>query len=62
MDVNRVEEILDSPENITVTYKGEPVWIQSVNDVTQLADVHPLDNQQDEKSVPVSELQESKES
>lgn len=58
MDVNRVEEILDSPQNITVTYKGELVWIKSVNDVTQIADVHSVGNQQAVKSVPVSELQE----
>ncbi|WP_028778315.1 H-type small acid-soluble spore protein [Shimazuella kribbensis] len=58
MDVNRVEEILNSPEKITVTYQGDPVWIQSVNDVTQIASVYALDNQKNEKNVPVSELQE----
>lgn len=58
MDVNRAEEILDSPQKITVTYKGEPVWIQSVNDVTKIANVHSVDNQEDEKQIPVSELQE----
>jgi small acid-soluble spore protein H (minor) len=58
MDVNRVEEILNSPEKITVTYQGDPVWIQSVNDITQIANVSTMDNQKDEKSVPVSELQE----
>jgi small acid-soluble spore protein H (minor) len=58
MDVNRVEEILNSPEKITVTYQGDPVWIQSVNDITQIANVSTMDNQKDKKSVPVSELQE----
>jgi small acid-soluble spore protein H (minor) len=58
MDVNRAEEILNSPQKITVTYKGEPVWIQSVNNVTQTADVHAVATQQEEKQIPVNELQE----
>ncbi|MCH5584975.1 H-type small acid-soluble spore protein [Shimazuella sp. AN120528] len=58
MDVKRAEEILHSPDNITVTFQGNPVWIQSVNDVTQIANVYTVGNKEDEKMVPVSELQE----
>lgn len=58
MDVNRVEEILNSPKNITVTYNDEPIWIKSVNNVTQIADIHAVGNQEDERQIPVSELQE----
>lgn len=58
MDVNRAEEILRSPDNITVTFQGDPVWIQSVNDVTQIANVYTIGNKKEEKMVPVSELQE----
>ncbi|MXQ53224.1 H-type small acid-soluble spore protein [Shimazuella alba] len=61
MDVKRVEEILESPDKITVTYKGESVWIQSVNEVAQIADVHRVGNSDDEMTVPVNELQEVRE-
>lgn len=58
MDVHRVEEILESPDKITVTYQGVPVWINAVDNLTQIANVHSEDYPAEEKKVPVSELTE----
>lgn len=31
MDTRRAEEILQSPETVKISYRGRPVWIESIN-------------------------------
>lgn len=56
MERRRAEEILKSPENIYVTYKNIPVWIDAVaeDDMARIRDL----NSDLAMEVPVSELTE----
>lgn len=58
MNVERANQIIDSPEKIKVTYQGTPVWIESIDDGNQTARVFPENNPNEEKTVPVGELVE----
>ncbi|MBA4494820.1 H-type small acid-soluble spore protein [Paenactinomyces guangxiensis] len=59
MDIQRANQIVESPEKIKVTYQGVPVWIQTIDDGNQTARVYPEANPEDEKTVPVRDLQET---
>lgn len=54
----RAKEISESPVMANVTYKGAPIYIQTVNDENACARIYPLDDPQDEKEVSLSDLQE----
>lgn len=58
MDTQRAKEIIDSSEMINVIFKGDQVYIQNVNDETDLVRIYPLDNPEYVQDVPVSELNE----
>ncbi|UTR12309.1 MULTISPECIES: H-type small acid-soluble spore protein [Evansella] len=58
MDKNRVVEILDSPDMIDVTYKGEKVFIEQVDENYEKARVFPLDEPGKHYDVEVKSLQE----
>ncbi|WEG12880.1 H-type small acid-soluble spore protein [Pullulanibacillus sp. KACC 23026] len=58
MDAQRAKEIIDSPRTIHVLYDGMKVYIQNVNDETEIARVYPLDNPEYIQDVPVGELNE----
>ncbi|MCP8615467.1 H-type small acid-soluble spore protein [Salirhabdus salicampi] len=57
MDMQRAREIIESPDIINVTYNGEPIYIQNVND-NETATVYPLDDPQKEEEVPLNKLEE----
>ncbi|GLO67842.1 spore protein [Oceanobacillus sp. E9] len=57
MDYNRVQQIIDSPELVQVTYHGIPVFIRSL-DSNHIATVFPLDNMDDLQSVDIDGLLE----
>jgi small acid-soluble spore protein H (minor) len=42
MDLHEAHEVMISPDKITVTYKGEPVWIEEVENNTDTAQVRVL--------------------
>lgn len=56
MKRRRAEEILNSPENIYVTYKNIPIWIDAVaeDDTARIRDL----NSDLAMEVPVAELTE----
>lgn len=58
MKAERAKEIIDSPNMIGVLYEGSKVFIQTVNDETEIARIHPLDNPEYVQDVPVNELKE----
>lgn len=43
MDLQRVHEIINSPEKITVLYKEHPVWIEEVDNNSKTVQVRTLD-------------------
>jgi small acid-soluble spore protein H (minor) len=58
MNVTRAQEIVRSADKITVTYQGEPVWIDGVDEKSAMARVHPENNPSDSKTVAVADLVE----
>ena len=58
METQRAKEIIDSPKTINVLYEGDKVFIQTVNDETEIARIHPLDNPEYVQDVPVANLKE----
>ncbi len=39
-----------------VTYQGTPIYIQAVNDENKTARIYPLDEPENEQTVPLSSL------
>jgi small acid-soluble spore protein H (minor) len=58
MNVNRAREISQSGQPIQVTYKGENVYIQHVNEQNETARIYFEHDREKEKEVPVQFLEE----
>ncbi|MFJ7827561.1 small acid-soluble spore protein H [Psychrobacillus sp. NPDC096623] len=57
MDTQRAQEIAFSPNMENVIYKGEPVYIEHVDQNNGIATIHPLSNPNDKQSVAVTNLE-----
>ena len=57
MKLKRVQEILNSTDNIDVFYKNSPIWIESVDSNKDNVDITMLDNKV-RMNVPVWDLDE----
>lgn len=55
MDIERVKEIMSSPENIEVLYNHHPVWLDGVDDKAFRVKVRILD-MRETVYVPVEDL------
>lgn len=58
MDLNRVKQILSSSAEIPVNYQGVSVWIETVDDESNLAMVTGRDTKDEPMPVPISDLVE----
>jgi len=59
MDVNRAQEIIDSPKEFVVALNGKDVWIDSVDSQTKTATVHERQGDyQQSMTVRVDQLKE----
>lgn len=58
MDLNRVKQILSSKAEIPVNYHGVPVWIENVDDSSQMATVTGKDTRDEPMPVPINDLKE----
>ena len=58
MKVARAKEILKSPETIEVTYQGKSVWIDGVEENSEMARIHTKNQPGEQNIVSVTELQE----
>ncbi|MCP8615690.1 small acid-soluble spore protein H [Salirhabdus salicampi] len=58
MDAQRAQEIMSSPSMANVTYNGNHVYIEHVDQGAGKATVHPIDNPEHKQSVSVEELLE----
>ncbi len=56
MNKQRAQEIAASPVMANVTYNEVPVYIQHVDDTSEMARIYPLDEPQQEQDVPVNSL------
>lgn len=59
MDLQRAKEISQSPDMKSVTYNGRQVYIQHVDENSQIARVYHLDDTEREFEVDISTLQEN---
>lgn len=58
MNVQRAQEISESPVIAKVLYNGERVYIQHVDADNGTARIYPLDDPQKEQDVPLAHLME----
>ncbi|WP_027409832.1 small acid-soluble spore protein H [Anoxybacteroides tepidamans] len=58
MDVRRAREIAASPVMANVTYNGERIYIEQVDEQSEMAVIYPLGNPSNKQRVAVSSLQE----
>ncbi|WP_226038513.1 small acid-soluble spore protein H [Aquibacillus saliphilus] len=58
MNAKRAQEIASSPTMANVTHNGGKVYIEHVDQQTNNATVHPLDNPETKQSVSVNDLME----
>ncbi|WP_134703568.1 small acid-soluble spore protein H [Ammoniphilus sp. YIM 78166] len=56
MNIQRANEIAESPVMRHVTFNGTPVYIQHVDENNETARIFPLDEPQNEQEVPVAQL------
>jgi small acid-soluble spore protein H (minor) len=58
MDTQRSQEIASSPQMVDVTYNGEKVYIEHVDQSNGQATIHPLNNPTKKINVTVDSLVE----
>ncbi|WP_163537815.1 H-type small acid-soluble spore protein [Gracilibacillus sp. YIM 98692] len=58
MNAERAQEIVESPNMLNVTYNGDKVYIEHVDQGTGHATVHPLNNPNQKVMVSIDELNE----
>lgn len=58
MDAQRAQEISSSSVMANVTYNGEAVYIEHVDQQNEKATIHPLNDPNNKQSVSVSSLKE----
>ena len=58
MDVKRVKQILSSSSRIDVTYEGVPVWIESCDEQSGVAQMYDVSNPGESVHVNVTALEE----
>ncbi len=58
MDIKRVKQILSSSSRIDVTYQGVPVWIESCDETSRLANVHDIKTPHETVQVDITALEE----
>jgi small acid-soluble spore protein H (minor) len=58
MNAQRAQEIASSPIMANVTYNGERIYIEHVDQQNRTATIHPLDEPNNKQSVSVSDLME----
>ena len=56
MEINRIKQILSSPNDIKVLYKDTSVWIDQLNEDGVTVTVHLRGPLEERTSVPVTEL------
>jgi len=58
MNTRRAKEIVSSPNMINVTYNGQEIYIENVNESNETAKVHPLNQPEKKQEVPLNSLRE----
>lgn len=56
MDKERAKEIAASPVLVDVTYNGDPIYIEAINEMNDTARIHSLDEPQNKQEVSLTNL------
>ncbi|MCU6793685.1 MULTISPECIES: H-type small acid-soluble spore protein [Paenibacillus] len=56
MNIQRAQEIIASPTMVNVTYQGDQIYIQNVDEQTEMARIYTLDEPEKECTVPLHNL------
>ncbi|MDR6999404.1 H-type small acid-soluble spore protein [Neobacillus niacini] len=56
MNVGRAKEIAESADIVHVSYEGNPVIIQHVDEAAKMARIYSRNNPEEERDVPVLNL------
>lgn len=56
MDKQRAREIVSSPNMVNVTFNGEQIYIEKVNDRMGTASIHTLNQPENRQVVPLNNL------
>lgn len=59
MDKSRAMEIKEAANLINVTFNGDPIYIQDIDEQSGMAQVYSLENPEDQRKVSINDLQES---
>ncbi|NLY78967.1 MAG: H-type small acid-soluble spore protein [Lysinibacillus sp.] len=59
MNIQRAKEIVDSGELANISFNGQRIYIQHVDEKNKTARIYPLDDPEDEKDVPIDQLIEN---
>jgi small acid-soluble spore protein H (minor) len=58
MELNRVQEILNSDETIEVKLLGDPIWIESLDERNKTVKVHSANDPDHSKEVAIAQIHE----
>lgn len=58
MDAQRAQEISNSPTMANVTYNGQRIYIEHVDQQSNIATIHPLEQPNNKQSVSLDSLEE----
>ncbi|MGI6684517.1 MAG: small acid-soluble spore protein H [Bacillota bacterium] len=58
MDIKRAKKIAASPVMANVTYNGNRIYIENVDETRGTASIHPLNQPENRQEVPVNNLLE----
>ncbi|WP_284646626.1 H-type small acid-soluble spore protein [Paenibacillus silviterrae] len=58
MNIQRAKEISESPVMANVTWDGSAIYIQHVDETTEMVRIYPLNQPEHEQEVPVRALVE----
>lgn len=58
MNAGRAKQILESPKEVEVHYRGNPIWIQQVDETGNTARVYAKNEPDNEMTVNVTLLEE----
>jgi H-type small acid-soluble spore protein len=58
LKLSRVQEILKSDDNIEVKLRGNPIWIESLDELNETAKIHLENDPERSQEVEITQLNE----
>jgi small acid-soluble spore protein H (minor) len=58
LKLSRVQEILQSKDNIEVKLEGQPIWIESLDELNETVKIHLENDPKQSQEVEITQLNE----